>query len=106
MALSNESPLLPTEATASASELNVNTLKPYVDVAIVGSDTLGKPVGQLAFDLTGCEDRLRLISFRLDNALGEGGYYDGLAATMPAPTPVAARAAARLARAELLLSFY
>jgi carboxyl-terminal processing protease len=74
---------LTTEATASASEINVNALKPYVEVAIVGSDTLGKPVGQLAFDLTGCEDRLRLVAFKTVNALGEGDYYTGLAATMP-----------------------
>jgi hypothetical protein len=53
-----------------------------VEVAIVGDDTYGKPVGQLAFDLGGCEDRLRLISFKTQNSLGEGDYYDGLAATM------------------------
>ncbi|HEX6571991.1 MAG TPA: S41 family peptidase, partial [Steroidobacteraceae bacterium] len=74
---------LTTDATASASEINVNALKPYVEVAIVGSDTLGKPVGQLAFDLPGCEDRLRLVAFKTVNALGEGDYYTGLAATMP-----------------------
>ena len=74
---------LTTEATASASEINVNALKPYVEVAIVGSDTLGKPVGQIAFDLPGCEDRLRLVAFKTVNALGEGDYYTGLAATMP-----------------------
>jgi carboxyl-terminal processing protease len=74
---------LTTGMTASASEINVNAMKPYVDVAIVGSDTLGKPVGQLAFDLQGCQDRLRLISFKIVNALGEGDYYTGLAPTMP-----------------------
>jgi hypothetical protein len=58
-------------------------MKPYVDVAIVGSNTLGKPVGQVAFDLSGCEDRLRLIAFKTVNALGQGDYYDGLAPTMP-----------------------
>ena len=74
---------LTTDVTASASELNVNALRPYVEVAIVGSDTLGKPVGQLAFDLPGCDDRLRLVAFRTVNGLGEGDYYTGLAATMP-----------------------
>jgi hypothetical protein len=73
---------LTTEATASASEINVNAMKPWVEVAIVGTDTLGKPVGQLAFDLTGCQDRLRLISFKIVNALGEGDYYTGLASTL------------------------
>jgi C-terminal processing protease CtpA/Prc len=73
---------LTTEATASASEINVNVMKPWVEVAIVGSDTFGKPVGQLAFDLAGCSDRLRLVSFKTVNARGEGDYYDGLAATL------------------------
>jgi C-terminal processing protease CtpA/Prc len=74
---------LTTEATASASEVNVNTMAPWIEIAIVGEDTFGKPVGQMAFDLQGCGDRLRLVSFRIDNALGAGDYYDGLAATLP-----------------------
>jgi len=73
---------LTTGATASASEINVNSLTPWLEVAIVGEDTLGKPVGQYAFDLPGCEDRLRLVSFKTVNALGQGDYYDGLASTM------------------------
>jgi C-terminal processing protease CtpA/Prc len=73
---------LTTEVTASASEINVNSMKPWVEVAIVGGDTLGKPVGQLAFDLSGCDDRLRLISFKTTNSRGEGDFYDGLASTM------------------------
>jgi hypothetical protein len=74
---------LTTDATASASEITVNSMAPWVEVAIVGSDTLGKPVGQLAFDLgAGCDDRLRLVSFRTVNALGQGDYYDGLAETL------------------------
>jgi hypothetical protein len=72
---------LTTEATASASEININSMHPWVDSALVGSDTYGKPVGQLAFDLAGCQDRLRLISFKTVNALDQGDYYDGLAAT-------------------------
>jgi C-terminal processing protease CtpA/Prc len=72
-----------TGSSASASELIVNSLKPWAEVAIIGSDTLGKPVGQLAFDLQGCDLRLRLVSFRLTNADNEGDYYDGLAPTLP-----------------------
>ncbi len=70
---------LTTETTASASEINVNAMQPYVEVALVGGNTLGKPVGQLAFDLSGCEDRLRLVAFKTVNSLGEGDYYAGLA---------------------------
>lgn len=74
---------LTTGATASASEINVNSMAPWIEIAIVGEDTFGKPVGQLAFDLPGCEDRLRLVAFKLENARGQGDYYDGLAATLP-----------------------
>ena len=68
---------LTTEATASASELNINTIRPWVEVAIVGSDTFGKPVGQSAFDLAGCADRMRLVTFKTVNALDEGDFFDG-----------------------------
>ncbi len=72
-----------TGLTASASEIVINSLAPWVEVAIVGDDTLGKPVGQSAFDLSGCDLRLRLISFQFTNADGLGGYYDGLASSLP-----------------------
>ena len=72
-----------TGGTASASELVINSMKPWTEVAIVGSDTFGKPVGQSAFDLNGCDLRLRLVSFRVTNADEEGDYYDGLADTLP-----------------------
>jgi hypothetical protein len=74
---------LTTGATASASEMNVNSMAPWVEVAIVGEDTLGKPVGQYAYDLPGCEDRLRLVTFKTVNADGAGEYYDGLAGLVP-----------------------
>jgi len=74
---------LTTGATASASEINVNSMTPWLEVAIVGEDTLGKPVGQYAFDLQGCDDRLRLVTFKTVNALGQGDYYDGLAGSVP-----------------------
>jgi C-terminal processing protease CtpA/Prc len=70
---------LTSESSASASEIVINSLDPWAEIAIVGGNTFGKPVGQSAFDLAGCEDRLRLISFRTDNALDQGGYYEGLA---------------------------
>lgn len=72
-----------TGLTASASEIVINSLAPWVEVAIVGDDTLGKPVGQSAFDLPGCDLRLRLISFQFTNADGQGEYYGGLASSLP-----------------------
>ena len=73
---------LTTEGTASASEININSMRPYVETAIVGDNTYGKPVGQEAFDLAGCDDRLRLISFKVVNSQGHGDYYNGLASSM------------------------
>ena len=72
-----------TAGTASASELVINAMKPWTEVAIVGEDTYGKPVGQAAFDMSGCDLRLRLIAFKLTNANDEGDYFDGLASTLP-----------------------
>lgn len=72
-----------TGLTASASEIVINSLAAWAEVAIVGDDTLGKPVGQSAFDLSGCDLRLRLIAFQFTNADGQGAYYEGLAATLP-----------------------
>ena len=68
--------------TASASELVINAMKPWVEIAIVGEDTFGKPVGQAAFDMSGCDLRLRLIAFKVTNADDEGDYFDGLASTL------------------------
>ena len=70
-----------TGATASASELVINSIAPYIDLVMVGEDTLGKAVGQYAFDQSGCETRLRLVSFEIVNGEGQGGYYTGLADT-------------------------
>ena len=67
-----------TESSASASELVINTLAPYVQVAIVGAKTFGKPVGQTAHDIASCDFRLRLVSFGDENRDGYGDYFTGL----------------------------
>lgn len=69
---------LTTESSASASELTINTLAPYVQVAIVGSRTFGKPVGQTAHDIASCDFRLRLVTFGDENSSGYGDYFAGL----------------------------
>ena len=80
-----------TGASASASEMTVNSMKPWAEVAIVGADTYGKPVGQSGFDLSdSCDIRLRLVTFRGTNRDGEGDYYDGLAGTLPGAACAAA----------------
>lgn len=78
--------LIGTQSTASASELVTNAMLPYVArerVALVGTNTSGKPVGQFAFDLASCDLRVRAVTFRTVNADGEGEYFDGLAGVMP-----------------------
>lgn len=69
------------EGTASASELVANAFIPYLgaNLALVGANTFGKPVGQYAFDRSACDDRLRAIAFRTVNRDGNGDYYGGLA---------------------------
>ena len=64
--------------TASASELIINGLSPYLDVKVVGENTAGKPVGMYAWKYS---DRVLVpISFSLKNSLDFGEYYDGLPA--------------------------
>ena len=45
---------------------------PYLgsNMALVGANTYGKPVGQIAIDKTSCDDRFRVIAFATQNAAG------------------------------------
>ncbi|MDP5279422.1 S41 family peptidase [Sphingomonas sp. DG1-23] len=74
------------EGTASASELVVNAFIPYLhaNAALIGTNTYGKPVGQIAFDRAACDDRLRVIAFATQNAARQGNYFGGLAGTVEA----------------------
>jgi C-terminal peptidase prc len=67
-----------TGASASASELVANVLEPHRNVRIVGAKSYGKPVGQRGFRLGGCDTLAYLVSFRHENAQGDGAFYDGL----------------------------
>jgi C-terminal processing protease CtpA/Prc len=73
-----------TRATASASENVAAAFVPFlgVNAALVGSNSFGKPVGQIALDLTACDDRIRVVAFATENAAGQGDYFSGLAGTM------------------------
>jgi len=62
-------------STASASELVINSLKPYLNVKVVGSTTYGKPVG--FFPIRIAKYDLYLSMFETQNSKGEGGYYAG-----------------------------
>lgn len=67
-----------TGLSASASELVINSMAPYAQVAIIGERTSGKPVGQFAFDIGACDFRLRLVTFKSVNRNGNGDYFTGL----------------------------
>ncbi|KLE34748.1 S41 family peptidase [Aurantiacibacter luteus] len=71
-------------SSASASELLINGIKPYVrDIALIGDNTFGKPVGQEAFDLAACDLRFRAVTLEVRNSENFGGYYAGLAPFVP-----------------------
>ncbi len=74
-----------TGGTASASEGVINRALPYLGrkMALIGANTYGKPVGQIARDNAQCDDRLRVIAFAIQNANRQGDYYNGLAGTVP-----------------------
>jgi len=66
-----------TKSTASASELLINNLKPYMDVRLVGpSSTHGKPVG--FFPVPVGDWYIFPVSFKSTNKNGEGNYFGGI----------------------------
>ncbi|PXW79333.1 peptidase S41-like protein [Blastomonas natatoria] len=73
-----------TSATASASELVINSMAPYLgrNLALIGANTFGKPVGQIALDRSACDDRIRVVAFSSVNSRGRGDYFNGLASTL------------------------
>jgi len=75
-----------TPTSASASELVPNAMLPYLreNLLLVGGNTSGKPVGQIAVDRAVCDDRLRIVAFATENANRQGDYYNGLAPLLPA----------------------
>ncbi len=75
-----------TGGTASASELVINAFVPYLhaNAALIGTNTYGKPVGQIGLDRAQCDDRLRVIALAVQNAARQGAYFQGLAKTVEA----------------------
>ncbi|OQP62101.1 hypothetical protein A3860_29560 [Niastella vici] len=63
--------------TASASELLINSLVPYMDVQLIGpTHTHGKPVG--FYPISVFDWYVFPVSFRTVNKNGEGNYFNGL----------------------------
>jgi len=74
------------EQTASASELLISILKPYIDVKLIGVSlegrgavrTYGKPVG--FFDITINKYKMFMAMYQTKNAIGDGDYFEGFLA--------------------------
>ena len=80
--------ILTTRSTASASELVINSLNPYIDVIHIGETTYGKYQGSLTlydsenFSIENINPThnyaLQPLVFKILNAIGNTDYYDGL----------------------------
>ncbi|GAC1419141.1 MAG: S41 family peptidase [Flavisolibacter sp.] len=72
------------KGTASASELVINNLRPYLNILLVGpSATYGKPVG--FFPIPSGDWFNFPVSFRSANKSGEGNYFNGIAVNSATP---------------------
>ena len=74
--------ILGTGATASASEVMINNLKPYMQVVLIGEKTRGKD--EASFKISDArvpklvEWEMHPIVYKLFNAAGNGGYSAGI----------------------------
>ncbi len=77
-----------TRETASASEVVISALIPYIPVSLVGDTTYGKPVGMNVFGFPFATSgrpepdykyAFGPITFEFVNSSGWGGFYDGIA---------------------------
>jgi len=78
-------------SSASASEVVINSLKPYISVTLVGDTTYGKPTGMDGF---GYPEEIAEgetydyvffpVTFEYVNSQGEGRFYDGIPADIRA----------------------
>ena len=70
--------VIASKRTASASELLINGLRPFMEVLVVGENTHGKPVGSFPLNYGGYT--ISPISFKVLNDKGEGEYFGGFPA--------------------------
>ncbi len=64
------------QESSSGSEVLINSLKPYLDVKLVGQKTNGKPVGMRGSQL--CEQMVLAITHHNHNADGFGDFFEGI----------------------------
>ncbi|WP_375583351.1 S41 family peptidase [Cyclobacterium xiamenense] len=80
--------VITSRGSASASELLINCLDPYMEVVLVGESTYGKPVGSFPlsqFNEVLSQNQVELvpITFAIANAAGNAAYYQGFPVTIP-----------------------
>ena len=68
--------VITTRASASSSELVINSLRAYIPVTIIGDTTYGKPVGQ--YGLRFCDKVLYPVAFSIKNVNLQGDFFDGI----------------------------
>jgi carboxyl-terminal processing protease len=73
-----------TRSTASASELIINGVKPFVNTILAGTPTHGKPVGMDVYAFKDYDYVVLPITFRYTNKDNVGDFYDGLIPDLPA----------------------
>jgi C-terminal processing protease CtpA/Prc len=69
--------------TASASEMLINGLRPYMHVVLVGERTYGKPYGFVP--RSNCGTIFNAVNFETVNAQNAGGYSSGMPADCEVP---------------------
>ena len=70
--------VITTSSTASASELVISGLKPYMNMKLIGSVTHGKPVGMNIEGDTKLNIAVAPICFRNVNSQGYSDYFEGI----------------------------
>lgn len=76
--------IIATKNTASAAEVVINNLKPYIEVIHIGENTFGKDVGSFSIQDQRAAKRIEWvlypIVYKISNANNTGGYSNGLIA--------------------------
>ena len=74
----NKVAVIVSSGTASASEMVINSLTPYVEISLIGSTTYGKPVGMNSKDI--CDQTIVPITFKYANSQDYGDFFLGMEA--------------------------
>ena len=73
--------ILTSPDTCSASEMVINSLKPFIEVVTIGDTTCGKPYGTISRNY--CGKSINALQVEFLNAANVGGYYKGIPADCP-----------------------